>query len=44
MITSTSQAYIPNLIAPADKGGLEAVYSKDEQLKEHALLAFIMVI
>ena len=42
MITGTSQADVAILVVPADKGGFEAAYSKDGQLREHALLAFTM--
>ena len=42
MITGTSHADIAILVVPADKGEFEIAYSKDGQLREHALLAFIM--
>ena len=42
MITGTSQADVAILVVPAEKGGFEAAYSKDGQLREHALLAFTM--
>lgn len=42
MITGTSQADAAILVIPADKGGFEAAFSKDGQLREHALLAFTM--
>lgn len=39
MITGTSQADIALLVVPADPGGFEGAFSKEGQLREHALLA-----
>ena len=42
MITGTSQADVAILVIPADKGGFEAAYSENGQLREHVLLAFTL--
>jgi len=39
MITGTSQADVALLVVPAEAGGFEGAFSKDGQLREHALLA-----
>ncbi|KAA0164498.1 hypothetical protein FNF28_03839 [Cafeteria roenbergensis] len=39
MITGTSQADVALLVVPADAGGFEGAFSKEGQLREHALLA-----
>ena len=39
MITGTSQADVAIVVVPADKGGFEAAFSEEGQLKEHILLA-----
>ena len=39
MITGTSQADVALLVVPADSGGFEGAFSKEGQLREHALLA-----
>jgi elongation factor 1-alpha len=39
MITGTSQADVALLVIPADAGGFEGAFSKEGQLREHALLA-----
>lgn len=42
MITGTSQADVALLVVPAESGGFEGAFSKDGQLREHALLAFTL--
>jgi len=42
MITGTSQADVAMLVVPAAGGEFEAAFSKDGQLKEHALLAYTL--
>jgi len=42
MITGTSQADVALLVIPADIGGFEGAFSKEGQLREHALLAFTL--
>jgi elongation factor 1-alpha len=39
MITGTSQADVALLVVPSEAGGFEGAFSKDGQLREHALLA-----
>ena len=42
MITGTSQADVALLVVPAEDGGFEGAFSKNGQLREHALLAFTL--
>lgn len=42
MITGTSQADVALLVVPSESGGFEGAFSKDGQLREHALLAFTL--